>query len=546
MRRWPLILAGLLFLSVGLVAAQRESLEPRTLMAPMRDGVRLASDLYSHPTEAGPWPVILTRTPYGRGDREAFARGLVRRGYAFVSQDMRGRFDSEGEDTAFLTDACGELQDGYDTIEWLSAQEWCDGNVGTKGGSAMGITQYMAVASAPPHLRCCSVGAAAPSIYHYAAYYGGVLRKNMAEGWLRGQKFRPENLELVKAHPYYDDMWRTVNLAEYAGQVTVPMIHRGGWLDCFQGGTIFAYETLQEHGGQGARGNQFLVVGGGAHGPVAPEALEFPDGGKKSGFTHEPEFFAHYLKDEENEVTEIPHVYYFVMGAVEEEGAPGNFWRTSDQWPPEAEQTPFYCHADGTLSPEAPGDAEASMSYQYDPEDPVPTIGGANLGLPKGSFDQRPVEDREDVQVFTTDPLPEPVEVTGHIQAVLFISSDCRDTDFTAKLTDVYPDGRSQLLCDGIQRAKLRNSLEQPELLEAGEVYRIEVDMWSTSMIFNTGHRIRLAVSSSNYPRFSANPNTGAPNDEGEEKRVATNTIYLGGDRASHVILPAMTADNGQ
>ena len=546
MRKMLLLSALVCALVAGSCVAQRQVPKPETVMVPLRDGVRLATDLYKPRQGDGPWPVVLTRTPYGKGPPRQMGWGIARRGYVYAMQDMRGRFDSEGEDAAFLTDGCGELRDGYDTIEWLATQPWCDGNVGTKGGSAMGITQYLAAASAPPHLRCCSVGAAAPSIYHYAAYYGGVLRKEMAEGWLTGQKFRPENLALVKAHPSYDDLWRTLNLAEYADQVTVPMIHRGGWFDCFQGGTIFAYETLQEHGGEGARGNQFLLMGPGTHGQPAPEALEFPANSRDNPFEYEGQFYAHYLRGEDNEITQVPHVYYYVMGAVDEEGAPGNFWRSADQWPPPAEETPLYCHDDGTLATEAPAGADASRRYAYDASNPVPTLAGANLGLPKGSVDQRPAEGRDDVLVFTAEPLTEPLEVTGHIKAVLFISSDCPDTDFTAKLTDVYPDGRSMLICDGIQRAKYRNSPEQPELLQAGEVYRVEVDLWSTSIIFNAGHRIRLAISSSNYPRFSANPNTGAPNDGGDEKRIATNTVHLGGDRASHIVLPVAATTNGQ
>ncbi len=542
MRKWLLIAVVLMLLIAAVCTAQRPTFGPQTVMVSMRDGVKLATDLYIDPRGGGPWPAVLLRTPYGKATSTGPARGIVRAGYVYVVQDMRGRFDSEGEDTPFLTDGAGELQDGYDTIEWLAGQEWCDGKVGMLGGSARGITQYLAAASAPPPLRCCRVGAAAPSIYHYAAYYGGVFRQQMAAGWLTGQKFRPECLALAKAHPSYDDLWRPVNLAEYAEQVNVAMVHQGGWFDCFQGGTIFAYETLQEHGGEGARGSQILVIGPGAHGTPDPEALKFPENSKEVPFPYWREFFGHYLKGEDAGIIEQgPRAYYYVMGAVGEEGAPGNFWRSADQWPPPSQQTAYYLHADKTFSEQEPAEENAGLSYEYDPANPVATIGGANLGLPKGSMDQRPAEQREDVLVFTTQPLADAMEVTGHLRAVLYISSDCPDTDFTAKLTDVYPDGRSMLIVDGIQRAKYRNSLETPELLEAGQVYRVEIDLWSTSLIFNSGHRIRVAISSSNYPRFSANPNTGAATDDGEEKRVASNTIYMSGQHASHVILPVVT-----
>jgi putative CocE/NonD family hydrolase len=508
-------------------------------MVPMRDGVHLATDLYKPPGD-GPWPVVLTRTPYGKQTFAGQAPGMVGQGYVFAVQDMRGRFASEGEDTAFRTDGWGELQDGYDTVEWLAAQPWCTGAVGTTGGSAMGITQYMLAGSAPPHLKCSQVSRAAPSLYHYAGYYGGVLQKAMVEGWLTGNRFRPENLELMKAHPSYDDTWRNMNLAEVAERVTVPMIHQGGWFDCFQGGTISAYETLQHRGGEGARGNQILIIDPGTHGGSASRgALEFQANARQSPFRHQQEWFAHWLKGE-GDLLNMPHVYYFTMGAVGEAGAPGNVWRTAGDWPVPSEPTPAYFHASGDLSSERPTDATAALSFDYDPASPVPTIGGANLNLARGSMDQQEVESRKDVLVFTSAPLTEPLEVTGHVTVNLWVSSDAPDTDFTARLTDVYPDGRSMLICDGIRRLRYRNSFDKPELLPPGEVGQVTIDLWSTSIILNQGHRLRVAVSSSNYPRFSANPNTGAPTDEGGARRTAHNTVYLGGDRASHVVLPVV------
>ena len=521
--------------SSGCLLAQAP--QPETVMVPMRDGTNLATDIYKPPGD-GPWPAILTRTPYGKQRFAGSAALPVRLGYVRLVQDMRGRFDSEGDDTAFLSDAWGELQDGYDCIEWIAKQDWCTGSVGTMGGSAMGITQYMAAGAAPPSLKCCQVSAAAPSLYHYAAYQGGVLRKAMVVGWLTGNNFRPENLQLLRANPSYNDLWATVDLPARAERVVVPMIHRANWFDCFQGGNIAAYIALQHRGGEGARGHQVLIIGPGTHGKPHKDALQFPDNANKPPFAVTRQWVAHWLKGEDLDLTDVPSVCYYAMGAVGEEGAPGNDWRTADDWPPPATETPAFLTASGGLTPDRPEDANAKLTYQYDPADPVPTIGGANLVLAKGSMDQREVEDRPDVLLFTSDVLGEPVEVTGHIKARLWISSDCPDTDFTAKLTDVYPDGRSQLICDGIQRARYRRSLETPEPLEPGEVYELEIDMWSTSIILNRGHRIRLAISSSNHPRFSANPNTGALGDDGDEKRIATNALYLGGRRASHIVLP--------
>ena len=406
------------------------------------------------------------------------------------------------------------------------------------GGSAMGITQYMAAGALPPHLKCCWVVKAAPSLYHHAVRYGGVLRKEMVEGWLTANGFRPENMRLVKAHPDYDALWQTVDLTTRASQVTTPMIHQAGWFDCFQGGNLYAYDLLQHHGGEGAKGNQVLIIGPDGHGKEAAQALHFPANAKRELGVSELPWINHWLKGTPLDLAQVPHVCYYVMGAVGEAGAPGNEWRTADDWPPPAQATPYYFAASGGLTTERPGDENAKRTYQFDPNNPVTTLGGCNLILAKGSMDQRKMEDRPDVLVFTSPVLQKPLEVTGHIIAKLWISSDCPDTDFTAKLTDVYPDGRSQLVCDGIQRARYRKSFEKPEPLAPGQVYEVEMDCWSTSLIFNTGHALRVAISSSNYPRFSANPNTGAATDDGPEKSTATNTVYLGGARASCIILP--------
>ena len=248
-------------------------------------------------------------------------------------------------------------------------------------------------------------------------------------------------------------------------------------------------------------------------------------------------FFAHWLKDEKNGVPDDKPVHYYVMGDPEDPKAPGNFWRAADNWPPPSKPTHFYFHLDGSLARALPTE-DGNRTYKYDPHDPVPTVGGQNLNIPKGPMDQRKVESRPDVLLFTTDTLPEPIEVTGRIRARLYIESDCPDTDFTVKLTDVYPDGRSMLVTDGILRARFREGFTNEVFMEPGKVYELTVDLWSTSIIFNRGHKIRVAISSSNDPRFDPNPNTGKPFRADKETRVATNTLHLSRKHPSHVILP--------
>jgi putative CocE/NonD family hydrolase len=305
----------------------------------------------------------------------------------------------------------------------------------------------------------------------------------------------------------------------------------------FLQGTINSFVEVNSHGGPGARGKCFLVIAPTAHGKFG-EAVEYPGVAKAPVNLAAPmNILAHWLGEPDKDVAALQPVHYYVMGDCETPGAPGNFWRSADAWPPPAKPTPFYLHADRSLRRESPR-GDDRLTYEYDPEDPVPTRGGQNLLIARGPMDQRPVEARPDVLLFTSEPLTEPVEVTGRITARLFVSSDCPDTDFTVKLSDVYPDGRSLLVTDGIRRASLRNGYEKHEPLAAGEVYELEVDLWSTSLVFNAGHRIRVAVSSSNSPRFEPNPNTGDRHPVVGKTRVATNTVHLSGKRPSRIILP--------
>jgi putative CocE/NonD family hydrolase len=253
-------------------------------------------------------------------------------------------------------------------------------------------------------------------------------------------------------------------------------------------------------------------------------------------------WFDHVLLGKDNAVAKEKPVHYYVMGDPTDPKAPGNYWRHADDWPPPSRPTPFYLHADGMLVKDKPPQGNERKTYTYDPKDPVPNVGGQELGVPLGPMDQRRVEPRPDVLLFTTEELKEPLEVTGRLAAKLFVSSDCPDTDFTVKLCDVYPDGRSMLVTDGILRARYHQSFEKESFLEPGQVYELNVDLWSTSLVFNRGHRLRVAVSSSNSPRFEANPNTGKPFRADQETRVAKNTLHLSLQYPSRIVLPLYAA----
>ncbi len=509
----------------------------QTAMVTMRDGVKLATDIYL-PDGKGPWPAILFRTPYGKGTAQGQAMMANQHGYAFVSQDIRGRFGSEGVDyPVFGHDGWGEHQDGYDTVEWVAVQKWCNGKVGTVGASANGITQNMMAPSRPPHLVCQYVAVAFSSLYHQAVYQGGAFRKSLVEGWVKGNKLNPENLKEMRSHPDYDDFCRQFDPELVAHRVNVPVLFLGGWYDIFNAGSINSFLTINKKGDKGARGKCRLVMGPYGHG--RSEDLIFPN-------TEYPKpadmlnWFDIWMKKDGKGIDEIPVVQYFVMGDPADTKNGANVWKTADDWPIPAKIKPFYFNANGSLRPRPPKKADTSLSYKYDPKNPVPTIGGANLIIKKGPRDQRPVESRQDVLLFTSRELKKPVEITGQLKVKLWASTAATDTDFTAKLCDVYPDGRSMIVADGIIRARHRNSMEKSELTEPGKIYEFEIDLWSTSLVFCPGHRIRVAISSSNSPRFEPNPNTGTPSGMDNETQVATNTIYLNIDHPSHILLPVV------
>lgn len=508
-----------------------------TVMVEMRDGLKLATDVYV-PAEGGPaFPVLLIRTTYGRerhaGDGERFNK----QGIALVAQDVRGRGGSEGVDMAFGDDGWGKLQDGADTVAWIKAQPWCNGKIGTLGGSALGITQVM-LAGASKDITCQAIVVAASNFYDQVAYQGGVWRKRLSEGWLEAQK-SSHVVEVWQAHPTYDDFWKERNAEARAPEITAPALHVGGWFDIFGKGTLNNFTSRQYHGGEGARGNQLLVIGPWPHGP----RQDFGDIKLRDNYLFDfnglqTKFFQHWLLGTENGVMDGPAVHYYTLGDCGDPNAPGNEWRTANDWPPfETELTPLYLNADGTLSAAAPS-TDQVLSYEYDPADPCPTHGGANLLLPAGPFDQRKVSGRKDVLKFATAPLDAPVEVTGAVSVTLYVSSDAPDTDFTAKFIDVYPDGKEILLTDNIQRVKFRNGFEKADPLPPGEVGRVTIDLWSTSIVFNRGHRIGVQISSSNYPRFEKNPNTGDDFPKDGNLRPARNTIHMAPAHPSALMVP--------
>ena len=507
------------------------------VMIPMRDGVKLAADCYL-PEGEGPFPVVLARSVYGRGKPEA-AIPFTTAGMAFVIQDTRGRGDSEGTDMVFGTDGWGELQDGADTVKWLLEQDWCNGKIGTFGPSALSIVQMLA-APATADITCQALWATDSKFYGGLAYHGGVWRKSLCEGWLKAIK-RPHIIDLWKSHPTDDEFWSYYNAEPQAPRITAPAVHIGGWWDIFQQGTLNNFVTRQHNGGEGAKGNQQLVMGPWLHGPKAnPGDLTLRENFSYGMAGHMNRFLVHWLKAEDNAVMDEPPVHYYTLGDVDREDAPGNEWRTADSWPPfPTQETPYYLMPDRSLSPDAPrNDDAAKLTYTFNPLDPCPSQGGPNLLIPAGPFDQRRIGERHDVLTFATEPLGEPIEITGRVKVRLYVSSDAPDTDFAAKLIDVYPDGREILMLDGIQRAKFRNGFRKAAPLVPGEIAELEIDLWSISLILDEGHRIGLHVSSSNHPRFEINPNNGDDFPTDDNLRLAQNSVHMVRTYPSALLLP--------
>lgn len=510
-----------------------------TVMVEMRDGVKLATEVHVPGTGGPKFPVVVVRSVYGRGGpaAEPIVKGFLDRGYALVVQDTRGRGDSEGKDMAFADDGWGERRDGADTVAWVAKQAWCNGKIGTWGMSALGITQVL-LAGAAQQVTCQYIGVACSDFYDQLAYQGGVFRKSLCEGWLELQKIG-YIVAAWHSHPAYDGFWQGHNAELRASQITAPAVHVGGWWDIFGQGTINNFVTRQHEGGEGARGNQKLIMGAWLHGPVKKAGdLVMPDNFNFDLGRYERRFMDYWLKGEDNGIMREPAVNYYTIGDVLDPHSPGNEWRTANDWPPfPTVETPYFLHEDKTLSTAPSTAADATIPYTYDPANPCPTHGGANLFPPAGPFDERPVSGRLDVVVFATAPLERPIEVTGRVKVRLFVSTDAPDTDFTAKLIDVYPDGREILMLDSIRRLKFRNGCEKAEPLAPDTVGSIEIDLWSISLIFNKGHRIGLHVSSSNYPRFEKNPNTGE-DFPGQDLRVAHNTLHTDQAHASALLLP--------
>ncbi len=511
--------------------------EKTEVMVAMRDGVRLATDVYL-PDGEGPWPVILKRTPYDKArsnDGASYTGG----GYALVIQDQRGRFRSEG---AYLPHE-NEMNDGYDTVEWAAKQPWSTGKVGMSGGSALGIAVNMAAAADPPHLVAGYVVVAPESLFFEGRFIGGMFKEADTGNWMRRQGVPEDDVRAFERRVVLDERWEAMDFIFRRSAVDIPIYNVGGWYDLFLRGTINNFDYLQNWGRPGARGRQKLWVGPFGHGRLRG-SLVYP-GEARPGLDEELRWFDYWLKGEDNGIMEEPPIrWYLRAAALDGEASPKNGWRSAETWPPNGVvRERLFLQPDLGLSFDAPTHDQAKTSYVHDPANPVPTVGGLNLTLPLGPMDQRAIETRSDYLRFETPPLEEDLVLAGPLEMELWAATDGPDTDFMVKVVDVYPNGYEALVLDTGLRARFRHGqrAEDVRMMRPDVPELLKIDLWHTGLVVEKGHRLAVHISSSNSPRFATNPNTDDPPGARPTPRRARNTIFHDAARPSALVLPRWT-----
>lgn len=546
---------------------------------PMRDGVKLSANIY-RPDAEEKFPVILTRSPYSSIEMEGIQKEIVasgkyfaERGYVYVFQDCRGKNDSEGMWYPLINEA----EDGYDTQEWCATNPWSNGNVGTIGGSYGAWNQWLAAVLGNKHLKTMVSMVAPPDPFHNVPYWNGAFCLQMAV-WAvivdgkKNQSLQPYgdlnkilcHLPLLTmdeafgrkiawwkdwiTHSSYDEYWKKVSYQDKFKRINVPVLHITGWYDDDAIGSHMNFIGMQREGGtELARKNQRLIVGPWPHAVNRSKKIADIYFGPQAVIDLQNtilQWFDHWLKGRDIGIIKKPPVYMFIMGA--------NKWRREREWPlARTKHTKYYFHSggranslygDGTLNINPPG-REPPDRFTYNPEKPVPLIAPRFFDpkmpeQPSGAEDQTPVERRDDVIVYTSEVLRRNLEITGAVKIKLYAASSARDTDFTGKLVDVFPNQYAMKIWEGILRARFRESYEKPTLIEPNKIYDFTIDLWYTSNVFRKSHRIRVEISSSNFPQFDRNPNTGNPIGTDTEVKTAQQTIYHDEEHPSYILLP--------
>ena len=641
---------GLNLTSAIMVYAQPPDWDCHIEWAPMRDGVKLATEVYLPIGQPGPFPVILTRSPYneippnpGSDCNNAQYGFLASNGYAVLNQDVRGMYRSEGTFNAMVQEA----NDGYDAIEWAAAQPWSTGKVGTIGPSYVGLTQWQPAIHTPPHLKAMAPWITASDYHDNWTYVNADFDLWFAQSWLL-LTFAPETYkrDLIAegltpeeandqvsewitqgrsdiltewvwelplnsfdefrdlapyyydwlAHPTYDKFWARLDVEKRYSRVTVPALNLGGWYDIFQVGTVRNFKGMQEEGGsRAARKGSKLIMWATCHACPAGTYAGDIDFGPNNNVDQNAlyvRWFDRWLKGIKNGIDSEPAVDLFVMVPPDTGTEGGGFWVTGDDFPLPGTQTmKFYLRSQGHANTRSGDgvlvsaghnkdaddydrwkkdaykwkqafhgkgygedhgrdhDQSAADMFVYDPSNPVPTLGGNMCCIndlnPSGAFDQSTIETRDDVLVYTSEPLTQDLAVIGHVKVNLWAKSSTRDTDFTAKLVDVHPDGFAQNILDRIVRAQFRHgSKKKPSLIQPEKPYEYQIDLGYTGTMFKAGHQIRLEISSSNFPHYARNLNTGKDPAKDDHIKIARQTIMHDSKHSSYLelqVVPSVT-----
>lgn len=553
-----------------LAASAFAEVKTETITISMRDGVKLTVDLYRDDALAKA-PVILTRTPYDRTKQKGTGERWAKAGYIFIAQDCRGKFGSEGTFAPYNN----EGQDGFDTIEWITRQPWCSGRVGMTGGSYVGAVQWQAAMEHPPALAAIAPQATWSSFYRNL-YLGGSVRLALIAGWIAGNSPKPEGakpndfseaflrlplsdvdnaigwdmpwLDGFLTHPEPDGFWTRLDLTPRLPDLQLPALHVVGYYDFFSRESVDNFVVMQKQArDEKTRQQQRLILGPWDHGSVGKTKVaevEFGADAAVDTFALQLDWFDRHLKQDAAALSKpFPPVRYFSMG--------DNVWHDAQTWPPEGfTSTSFYLHSDGKantrkgsgrLTREAPTTDQPADTFRADPAKPAPSSPVTETRPLKaavwGPVDQRTTEDREDVLVYTSEPMSEPLTFAGNVEAKLHVSTDTPDADWAVKLIDVHPDGFAQNIARGILRGRYRTSLLKPELMQPGKVYEITVDLGPVAATIAKGHQLRVDISGSDFPLYDRNPNT-AEGIRSSQTAIATEQVHHKPGALSHLILP--------
>ncbi|MCX7399713.1 MAG: CocE/NonD family hydrolase [Planctomycetales bacterium] len=558
-----------ILVAAAITSSAMADVATETVSIPMRDGIALATDIYRD-AAVSKAPVILMRTPYDKSKQKGNAEKYVDAGYIVVIQDCRGTRESEG----VLAPYNNEGQDGFDTIEWITRQAWCSGRVGMMGGSYVGAVQWQAAVEYPPGLAAIAPQATWSSFYRNL-YLGGAVRLSLISGWLAGNTPKPEGvqpadmneallrlplsdvdeaigwpmpwLDAYLTHPEPNGFWRRLDLTDELPNLKMPALHVVGYYDFFSRESVGNFMIMQQSRDPQTRKQQRLVLGPWDHGTVGRATVaevDFGPDAEVDTFALQLDWFDRHLKQDPAAIARpFPPVQYFSMG--------DNAWHDAQTWPPEGfSATSFYLHSDGKantrsgagkLNREEPAGEEPADTFRADPAHPVPACPVTETRPMKaavwGPVDQSALEDREDVLVYTSDVLTEPLSFAGNVEAKLFVSADTPDADWAVKLVDVRPDGFAQNLATGILRGRYRDSLLVPSPLQPGKVYEITVDLGPCAATIAKGHRLRVDICGSLFPLYDRNSNTGE-GPFGSSTLISTESVYHSSLKVSRIVLP--------